>query len=203
MKKIFIVILLLGELFAQSMQEVTINHQKFQIVKESYDIYDSKGQFVRFFKVNKEKKLTPVLRLTLKDVTGGCSTRSLEDGAYEIKGNEIWLYSYFHRQGMAYLSPYGAQIVKYIVQTDGRLKKVKSELYIELTQKRHNKESGMEYLFNTPKNEKERALLNNYIKQVETNYKGKFLLGEEGKKLIEDVKNALTRQIKSRWKSHS
>jgi len=103
---------------------------------------------------------------------------------------------------MAYLEPYGAQIVKYIVQTDGTLKKVKSDLYIELTQKRHNKESGMEYLFNPPKNEKERVLLNNYIKRVERIYKGKFLLGKEGEKLIEDVKNALTRQIKSRWKSH-
>jgi len=202
MKQNFIVLLLLWSgLFAESMQEVTINHQKFQIVKESYDIYDSKGEFVRFYKVNKDKSLSSVLRLTLKDATGGCSSRSLEDGAYEIKGNEIWLYRYFHRQGQAYLDPYGAQIVEYQVQKDGTLKKLQSKVYVELTQKGYDEESGMEYLFHAPKNEKERVLLNRYVKRVEAKYEGEFLFGDEGEKLIKEVKKALKRKIKSEWKA--
>jgi hypothetical protein len=201
MKQIFIVLFLWSGLFAESKEEVTINHQHFKIVKESYDIYDSKGEFVRFYKVNKAKHLSPVLRLTLKDATGGCSSRSLEDGAYEIKGNNIWLYRYFHRQGEAYLDPYGAQIVEYQVQKDGTLKKLQSKVYVELTQKGYDKESGMEYLFHVPKNGKERALLNKYVKQVEAKYEGEFLFGDEGKKLIKEVKKALKRKIKSEWKA--
>ena len=201
MKQIFLILFFWSELFAEIKQEVIINHQHFKIVKESYDIYDSKGEFVRFFKINKNKHLTPVLRLTLKDATGGCSSRSLEDGAYEIRGNKIWLYRYFHRQGEAYFAPYGAQIVEYQVQKDGTLEKVKSNVYVELTKKGYDEENGMKYLFHAPKNEKEQALFNRYIKQVEAKYDGEFLYGDEGGKLIKEVKKALKRKIKLEWKA--
>jgi len=200
MRQIFMLALLFSQLFSASTEEIIINKQTFSVVKKSYDIYDSKGQYVKFYRVAKDEKPTSILRLTLTDATGNCASRSLQDGAYEIEGNTITLYTLWNRRGKAYLEPYGAKIQKYDVQSDGSLKELSSYVYIEETRKKHDDGSGMEYLFHAPKNKQEEDKLKEYVDEVEEKYHGKFIFGDERKKLIKEVKKALKRKIKLQWK---
>ena len=199
MKKTLILVLALGQLFAGSVESLTINKQTFSLEKGSYDIYDSKGRFVKFYRVEKDKKI-PILRLALNDATGNCASRSLQDGAYEIEENIITLYTLWNRRGKAYLEPYGAKVQKYEVTSDGTLKEVSSYLYVEETRKKHDDGNGMEYLFHAPKNKAEQEKLDGYVKEVEEKYKGTFVFGGESKKLIQSVKEALKRKTKASWK---
>ena len=200
MRQIFMLALLFSQLFSASTEEIIINKQTFSVVKKSYDIYDSKGQYVKFYRVAKDEKPTSILRLTLTDATGNCASRSLQDGAYEIEGNTITLYTLWNRRGKAYLEPYGAKIQKYDVQSDGSLKELSSYVYIEETRKKHDDGSGMEYLFHAPTNKQEEDKLKEYVDEVEEKYHGKFIFGDERKKLIKEVKKALKRKIKLQWK---
>jgi len=200
MKQIFILILIIGQLFSVSMESLTINKQKFSLEKGSYDIYDSKGSYVKFYRVENNETLIPVLRLTLNDATGSCASRSLEDGAYEIEGSTITFYTLWERTGQAYFEPFGAKIQKYNVNDEGLLEEVSSKLYVETSKKKHDDGNGMEYLFHEPQNEVEQEKLNAYVKEVEERYKGKFVFGDESRELIKNVKEALKRKMRSMWR---
>ena len=195
-RQIFILAFAFSQLFSESIQPITINNQHFNMVKERYDVYDSKGEFIRFYKDNNE---TILFRLTLKDVTGDCSSKSLQDGAYEIGEKGITLYSFWDRVGRAYLDSYGARIQRYEVEEDGTFKRVFSKLYIEATRQKHDNDSGMEYLFRKPQTEEEEKKLQSYVDEVERVYKGTFVFGEEAKELITTVKKALRAKVKLLW----
>ncbi len=197
MKKIFASVWLFSFWLFASSQEITINNHHFTIVTEKYDLYASKGEVMRFYRDIHDKK--PLFHLILNDATGGCTSRSLEDGAYEIEGNKIKLYSFFHRQGEAHNEPYGAKIVEYEVLNSGELKRVRSQIYIETAKRGYEGNNGMKYLFQEPKTEEEKRELVNYIKQVEREYLAKFVLGEDEKPLIKEVKEALKRKIRQNW----
>lgn len=197
MKKIFALLWLFTFWLYANIQEITINHHSFTIVTERYDIYDSKGEVMKFYRDIHDDK--PLFHLTLSDATGGCSSRSLVDGAYEIEGNKIRLYSFFHRQGTAYMEPYGARVVEYKVDKSGELKRVRSEVYIETAQRGYENSKGMKYLFEKPKTQEAKRALADYIKEVEERYSAQFLLGKEGKSLIEEVQEALKRKVRRTW----
>lgn len=199
MKKIIIFIATITMLFSASTENITMNHKKFSIIQESYDIYDSKGEFIKLYA---DGNSTALVRLTLKDVTGGCASKSLQDGAYKVDSKGITLYSFWDRGGKAYLEPYGARIQRFELQKDGKLKKVSSSIYIEATRKKHDDGSGMEYLFHAPKNKTEQAQFDAYILDMERAYKGKFVLGKEAKILIKEVKKALQEKVKTRWRKN-
>ena len=199
MKKIFTLLWLFSFWICASSQDIIINNHHFTIVTEKYDFYASKGEVMRFYRDIHDEK--PLFHLILNDATGGCSSRSLEDGAYEIEGDKIKLYSFFHRQGDAYSEPYGAKIVEYKVLNSGELKKISSKVYIETAQRGYENNRGMKYLFQAPKTEQEKRELLDYIKQVEEEHLSTFLLGEEGKFLIKEVKEALKRKVKRNWAS--
>ena len=197
MKKIFTLLWLFSFWLYANTKEITINNHSFTIVTEKYDIYDSKGEVMRFYRDIHDDK--PLFHLILTDATGGCTSRSLEDGAYEIEGNKIRLYSFFHRQGTAYIEPYGAKIVEYEVLNSGEVKKISSQVYIETEQIGYEHSKGMKYLFEKPKTAEEKNSLYNYIKEVEEHYLAHFLLGEDGKTLIKKVKEALKQKNKRNW----
>ncbi len=197
MKKIFTLLSFFSFWLWASTQELTINHHTFTLVTESYDIYNSKGKVMKFYKNIDSQK--PLFHITLTDATGGCTGRSLEDGAYEIEGNKIILYSFFHRQGTAYMEPYGAKIVKYEVTKSGKLKKLNSRIYIETAQRGYENSKGMKYLFQKPQTDNEKRDLARYVEQIEEQYQAQFVLGKEGKDLIREVKEALKRKIKQNW----
>jgi len=163
-------------------------------------MYDSKGEVMKLYKEERNNDLTFVLSLILKDATGSCSGKSIEEGAYEINGTQVILYSFWDRRGKAYDSPYGARIQRYELLPDHTLKLVSSRIYIETERQNYNDDSGMKYLFTAPQTEAQKEALKAYVASVERIYKSTFVYDEEAKKLMEEVQEALRRKTKSRWK---
>jgi len=186
-------------LFSAELKHITMGHQDFSIVTESYDIYGSKGEVMKFYKEERNNDLTFVLRLTMTDHTGNCADKAIQEGAYDINGTNITLYSFWDRRGKAYDAPYGARIAHYKMSDDRTLVKESSYIYIESERKNYNDESGMKYLFTPPQNDEEKKELQSYIEDVEHQYKGTFVYGDEAKVLMEEVKKALKRKMQRAW----
>jgi len=201
MRPFLFIIVLITQIFASSsVKELTIGKFNFLMIRKSYDIYDSKGKVMMLYREENNRDLTFVLRLILKDATGGCTSKGIQDGFYEIDERGITLYSMWDRRGKAYIEPYGARIQRYEIQSDASLKLVSSRVYIEMTRKKHDEDSGMKYLFEEPKNKSARLKLNTYVKEVERLYNGKFVFDKEAKKLLDEVKDALRRKVQVVWK---
>ncbi len=200
MKTIFILSLFFMQLFSASLEHVTINNNDFSLVKEHYADYDSKGEVLKLYKEEQNSNLTFLLSFVLSDSTGGCSSKSMVNGSYEISGDTITFYTMWTRRGKANLSPYGARIQHYKILDSGKLELIEGKVYVEETKKKYDNESGMEYLFHAPKTQKEKEQLQSYVKAVEEKYKATFIFNEEGKVLIEEVKKALKRKMKALWK---
>ncbi|UPT78505.1 hypothetical protein MN086_04990 [Sulfurovum sp. XGS-02] len=202
MKLFFLILFTINILFASAeLEHVTLGNQDFSIVTESYDIYDSKGEVMKFYKEERNNDLTFVLSLILKDKTGTCADKSMQEGAYEINGTTITLYSFWDRKGKVYDTPYGARIQQYEVLPDHTVVLRSSKIYIETARKSYDPESGMKYLFTPPKTALEKEALQGYVKSVEKVYKGVFVFGEEAKILLDGVHEAFRRQMKAQWQS--
>ena len=186
-------------LYASQIEHITLGNQDFMFTTESYDIYDSKGKVLRVYKEERNNDLTFMFSLILKDRTGPCSDKSLEDGYYEINGTTITLYSAWNRRGKAYDSPYGVRIQVYTLDEKHNLTRKSSQLYIETQRKNYDKDSGMKYLFIAPKTKTEKLKLKAYITYVERNYKGSFVFNGEAENIIKKVEEALIKKVKKRW----
>lgn len=197
--RLLLLLLLTQSLFSAQLQHITIGNQDFTLTRESYDIYDSKGEVLRLYREERNNDLTFIFSLILKDRTGSCSDQSMEDGSYEINGTEIILYSFWDRKGRAYDAPYGARIQVYEMLSNHNVVRKSSRLYIETQRQNYDKSSNMKYLFKKPQNETEETALKAYINSVERNYKGTFVQGDEGKKLIKEVRDAMSRKMKAVW----
>ncbi|WP_309497982.1 hypothetical protein [Sulfurovum sp.] len=199
-----LILLLIGFtqlLLSAELTHVTIGNQDFSIVKETYDIYGSKGEVMKFYKEERNNDLTFVLRLTMKDHTGSCSDKGIQEGSYEINGTTVTLYSFWERRGKAYDAPYGARITQYEMLDDHTVIKKLSHIYIESERKNYNDESGMKYLFTPPTTHQQKEELRSYIEDMERQFKGTFVYGNEAKNLKAEVKKALSRKMKRLWES--
>jgi len=192
-------LLLTQSLFSAQLKHITIGNQDFSLTTESYDIYDSKGEVLRLYCEERNNDLTFIFSLILKDRTGTCSDQSMEDGSYDINGTEITLYTFWNRKGKAYDAPYGARIQVYEMLSNHNVVRKSSRLYIETQRQNYDKSSSMKYLFKKPQNETEETALKAYINSVERNYKGTFVQGDEAKKLIKEVEEAMIRKMKGVW----
>lgn len=199
--KIFLLLFLsiIQLLFSAELKHISIGNQDFSITTETYHIYDSKGEVMRLYKEERNNDLTFVLSLILKDRTGPCSDKSMQDGAYEINGTRITLYSFWDRKGKAYEAPYGARIEQYKMLPDTTVKRVSSKIYIETARRNYDKESGMKYLFTPAETDAQKEALKTYVTLAEKEYKGVFVYDEEAKRLIKEVEEAFRRKIKSNW----
>jgi len=200
MKKTLLTILLLTyALIGAELKHTTIGNQDFSLTTETYNIYDSKGEVLRLYREERNNNLTFVFSLILKDRTGACSNKSMEDGYYEINGTTVTLYSHWDRKGKAYDVPYGIRVQVYELKDNYDLVRTSSKLYIETTRPNYNENSGMKYLFKAPTTEAEKASLKDYVQKVEHTYHGTFVYGDEAKKLIEEVEAAMTRKMRALW----
>ena len=200
MRVILILSILTSVLLSSAqLEHVTIGNQDFSIVTEAYNIYDSKGKVMKFYKEERNNDLTFVLSLILEDATGTCADKSTQSGSYEINDTTIMLYSFWDRKGKSYESPYGARIQQYEMLPSHTVVLKSSKVYIETARRNYDEESAMKYLFTPPKTKNEKEALDDYIKSVEREYKGDFVYGDEAKKLIDEVHEALHRKMKSRW----
>lgn len=200
MKKIVLPLLVATyALFATDITHMNIGNQDFMLTVEQYDVYDSKGEVLRVYKEKRNNDLIFMFNFILKDRTGACSAKSVEDGYYEVNDTAITLYSHWERRGKAYDAPSGARIQVYSIDENFNLTKTSSKLYIETERQNYNETSGMQYLFKKPQNEKEEKAFKAYVNAVERNFKGTFVFGDEGKKLIEEVEDAMGRKMKAIW----
>jgi len=200
MKTFLLLFLLMTQvLISAELTHVNIGNQDFSITTESYKVYDAKGTVMRMYSEERNNDLLFILNLTLRDSTGACSAKSIEEGSYEINATHITLYSSWVRRGKAYDAPTGARIQVFEVQPDHSVKRISSKLYIETDRENYNEASGMQYLFRKPTSKKEQAKLDLYISGVERKYKGTFVFGKEAQVLRREVEKALTKKLKSRW----
>jgi hypothetical protein len=183
-----------------NLEHLSIGNQDFSIVTESYKIYDSKGEVVKFYKEERNNDLTFVFSLILEDATGTCADKSIQSGSYEINGTNITLYSFWDRKGKVYDSPYGARIQHYEMLPDHTVVLKSSKLYIETARRSYDQESAMKYLFTSPQTASEKEALQRYIRSVEKEYKGTFVYEDEARALLNEVQEALRRKIRSKWK---
>lgn len=203
MKILSLIFFTVNILFATAeLEHVTLGNQDFTLVTESYEIYDSKGEVMKFYKEERNNDLTFVLSLILNDKTGTCADKSMQEGAYEINGTTITLYSFWDRKGKVYDSPYGARIQQYEMLPNHTVVLRSSKVYIETARKSYDQESGMKFLFSPPKTALEKEALHTYINAVEKEYKGVFVFGEEAKMLLDEVHEALRRKMKSAWQAN-
>lgn len=202
MKAILVLSILSSILFASAkLEHVTIGNQDFSIVTESYKIYDSKGEVMKFYKEERNNNLSFIFSLILEDATGTCADKSMQTGYYEINGTNIMLYTFWDRKGKAYDSPYGSRIQYYKMLPNHSVVLKSSKIYIETVRRNYDEESGMKYLFTPPRTKSEIEAFEKYIKSVEREYKGVFVFGEEAERLQKEVQEALSRKMKSRWQS--
>lgn len=200
MKKLLLLILIItSSLQSAQLEHIKIVNQDFSIITETYDIYNSKGEVMKLYKEESDRKPRYILGLILKDNTGTCSDFKIQQGAYEINAADIIFYSLWDRRGKVYDAPYGARITHYKMLEDHSIVKKSSYLYIESTSKNYNDESGMKYLFTPPQTDQEKEELQTYIKEVEQKYKGTFVFENEAKDLIVEVKKALKRKMQKIW----
>ena len=196
MRILLLILIAMSEVLAfNSFEHVNINRRDFTLIKDSYDIYDSKGTVMKLYSEENNKDLIFILSLILHDSTGSCANKSVENGTYVIQDSNITLYHSWNRVGRAYDAPYGAMIDKYMIDRGGKLQKLSSKVYIESSRKNYDPKSGMKYLFKKPQNQQQKDQLKDYIKSIEKKYKSSFVFGDEAKKLIKDVKDALDKGI--------
>jgi len=202
MKKIWLLFFMVSTFsFSANLEHITIENQDFSIVTETYKIYDSKGEVAKFYKEERNNDLTFIFSLILEDATGTCADKSMQSGSYEINGTNITLYSFWDRKGKVYDSPYGARIQQYEMLPNHTVVLKSSKVYIETARKSYNLESGMKYLFTSPRTVSEKEAFQTYIRSVEKEYKGLFVYGDEAKALLNEVQKALIRKMRSKWKN--
>jgi hypothetical protein len=194
---------LVGMMFSFSpcaeLKHVSIGNFDYSLITDTYDEYDSKGEVIKLYAEENNNNLNFMFSLILQDRTGTCADKSMEDGAYEINGTTITLYSAWDRVGRAYDAPYGARIQVYELQPNATLRRISSRIYIETHRKKYDQNSGMKYLFAPPKDESEKQTFEKYIQEAEDKYKGNFVFDEEAKKLRLDAQEALRRKMKKKW----
>ena len=200
MRILFLFFTVCVTLFAiDSEKVVTINHHQFDLVQESYREYGDKGVEMKIYRHGADREKLPMLSFSLMYSSGSCASKSIQEGAYEINGSKIILYSRWERSGRAYDAPVGDRIQVYRVDDNGSITYESGKLYIERYAKRYDPQSGMQYLFNAPKNKQEKEALRGYIKRVEHIFEGKFVQGKAANALHDEVEEALMRKHRELW----
>ncbi len=200
---LFFLIFGLTQLLSAEVEYLNITNQELIVIKDNYNLYKTKGRVVKFYHEESNKDLKFLKSFILDESSGGCSARAYQRGVYDINGSNITFYTKWSRSGKAYDLPQGVMIESYALKENGSLQKLSNQLYIESSQKGHDNDSGMKFLFNPPKNPTEEKHLAQYIRNVEAKYDGDFLQGEQAKQLQEQVEKALNQAVKKMWRSNS
>jgi len=181
-------------------QDIQIGGRTYTIVEESYDEYSDKGIEMKLYKKAQNKDTLPLFSFTLENQSGGCGERSTQEGSYEINGTMLTFYSHWERSGRAYDAPSGDRIQHYVMDSNGTMHFKDGILYIEQQAKNYDKESGLKYLYKTPKNKAEKEKLQAYIESTERIFGGRFVFGDDAIQLHKEVDNALMKKRRTRWK---
>jgi len=187
------------ELYAGTFEVISIDNKPFSVSKQSYNEYGTKGDIVKFYKGQEENATKMLFLFILKERSGACSFRKREKGTYEINATNITFYTRWDYDRGVYDAPKGGRITIYKVLNNGSLEKVSSKIYVEIRHKDFEEESGVKYLFKEATTKKQKAIFNEYIKEMEERYKGTFVFKEEARELMQKVSEAFEWGRKSAW----
>ncbi len=195
MKLLIIALLFMKYLYAEaSVRYLQLGNETLTLLEEPYDLYDSKGVSVRFYKESENQDLHYLKTFVLHDKTGSCFGKSIQQGVYQSDGDILVLYTLWTRSGSVQEAPYGARIARLKLQPDGSLKQISAKLYIESHRKKRHDTSGMFYLFHAPENDMQKAQRKAYIAQMEKLYGGQFVVGEEAETVLHEVRKAIEKE---------
>ncbi|WP_151801948.1 hypothetical protein [Acinetobacter guillouiae] len=187
--------------FAET-QNIQINQNNFELkTVMNEDEADFLRKDIELYR-NNQKLLTH----TIYSTTGDCSILQIELGDYEVKDNKIIFYSYWasgDRQGL-WTYPYGVRKQTYTVDAKGKVKLVSAVLYVEDILgdplSTNPDEEYLQFLHTAPKTKQHQRALNEYIQTMQSDYKGRFVHGQERARLIQEVKSKLAKQIATETK---
>lgn len=155
------------------------------------------AQYIDLYRKNKKI----ITHITHK-IEGDCSSENLELGAYLIKGNNIYFYSYW-ASGDAMqknIYPFGFRKQIFKVEKSGNLIPISSVLYVESYVDSYHKPETIPYLNKKDKSVSETKKVRDYISKIEKEYNGEFILGKAKVKLEKEVRNILKEDIKENTK---
>ncbi len=137
----------------------------------------------------------PLLTHTIHETAGDHNSEAVALGTFETTDSTIVFYSYWSRAGDAPASPYGVRKQVYSVGQNGTLRRTHAVLYIETARSGEWAHKGITYLFDPPQNAAQEAALQQYIREVETQYGGRFVRGRAQKALFREVRTKLKKEI--------
>ena len=183
---------------AQSAKTLTVGGFSFTFKTTGLPAESGETEQVEVWRGN-QKLLTHILSLE----EGDCNSESVELGTYETGPSTITFYSYWAHAGDAPVAPYGVRKQIYQVDEKGNLLLQSGQLYIETGRPGWPETRGVAFLLQAPKNDSERTVLAQYIKQTEASYGGRFVFGKEKEHLFTEVCSKLKGPIKratGNWK---
>ncbi len=172
------------------------------LLTEPYDLYDSRGKSVKFYREEPDENLTYLLTFVLEDRTGGCLGKRIQRGVFRFEDENLTLYTLYERSGSIKEAPEGAMITRYRIGKNGALQFVSRRFYIESHRRSKHDRSGMRYLFKAPQNAEEKALLKAYVQKQERIFEGEFVMGAAALKLRKKVQEIFAQEddaAKSVW----
>lgn len=194
--KLVLILLMFGTVAAHA-KTLSINQQRFEIKTTHGETDEGFEQDNLELYRGDKKLLTHTQRLS----TGDCSILTIEVGDYEVKNNQLTFYSYWaagDRQGL-WTFPYGVRKQVYSVDSNGMVKLISAVVYVEDAidnpLETNPDQDYLQFLTIQPKSPKDKLALNNYIQQMQTRYKARFVHGQERTQLIKEVKSKLASQI--------
>jgi len=200
--KIFLIILILFNTVHafKSEEEVHIGVHTFNLVKEDYNEYGDKGMTMVLYALDGHKNRSKKLTFLLRNESGQCSDKDIENGTYVIKKDSIIFYTHWKRSRSTDNVPSGDRMQVFKVDENGSFSMSDSKIYVERTRQNADADEGMQYLHKEAKTAEQKKLLAEYIASVEHIFKAKFVMGEEADNLALEVHKALENKQKQRWK---
>lgn len=194
--KLVLILLMFGTVAAHA-KTLSINQQRFEIKTTHGETEEGFEQDnIELYRGTK-RLLTHTQRLS----TGDCSILTIELGDFEVKNDQLIFYTYWaagDRQGL-WTFPYGVRKQVYSVDSKGMVKLISAVVYVEDTisnpLETNPDQDYLQFLTIQPKSPKDKLALNNYIQQMQTRYKARFVHGQERTQLIKEVKSKLASQI--------
>jgi hypothetical protein len=200
MKILLIIFVLFSTLEAVNAEkEVHIGTHTFTLIEESYNEYGDKGITMALYAKDVNASTTRKLSFLLRNESGSCSDKNVEEGHYIIKKDSITFYSHWKRSRSTDNTPIGDRIQVYKVDKNGSFYLSDSKIYVERTTRNEDADEGMQYLYTEAKTEAEKLLLEEYVASVENIFKAKFVLGKEANVLAKEVHRVLMEKQKQKW----
>lgn len=162
--------------------------KKFYTIQKHFTDDNLGGSFdsIYFYKANSKVKLFSFCK---KYQWGDCNSMGYEWGKYSVSNDTITCYSLYGWQGSGNSQPFGVRKIIYKLTENGAIQ-LSNNMFLEhrFTTGVSEWIDGVRYILEKPTNKQQEEQLNTYVNHVEKKWGGTFVLHEEAKVLIKDVR---------------